>query len=220
MEFDYIVAGGGSAGCALAARLAEDPSLKVCLAEAGGKGRNLFIRMPAGNGFVFGNPRLDWGFESVPQASLHGRRIYFPRGKALGGSSIMNGMIYMRGVPKDYDAWRDSGLNGWGFSDLLPYFRRSQGAGNRREPWHGLSGPLKTELSVNFGTLEGAFMEAAIAAGHKPLDDLNGPVRTGVARTDSTCHQGVRQSSAIAYLTDPPVNLTILTGRQVARLSL
>ena len=220
MEFDYIVAGGGSAGCALAARLAEDPSLKVCLAEAGGKGRNLFIRMPAGNGFVFGNPRLDWGFESVPQASLNGRRIYFPRGKALGGSSIMNGLIYMRGVPEDYDAWRDSGLDGWGFSDLFPYFRRSQGAQNRQEPWHGIDGPLKTELSANFGTLEKAFMEAAIVAGHKPLDDLNGPVRTGIARTDSTVRRGVRQSSAIAYLADPPKNLTILTGRQVARLSL
>ena len=131
-EFDYVIAGAGSAGCTLAARLAEDPSVKVCLVEAGGNGRNLFVRMPAGNGFIFGNPRLDWGFESVPQAGLNGRRIYFPRGKALGGSSIMNGMIYMRGVPKDYDRWRDSGLPGWGFADLMPYFRRAQGAVDRQ----------------------------------------------------------------------------------------
>ena len=218
MEFDYVIAGGGAAGCVLAARLSEDPSINVCLIEAGGKGRNLFIRMPAGNGFIFGNPKLDWGFQSVPQASLNGRRIYFPRGKALGGSSIMNGMIYMRGVPADYDAWRRSGLDGWGFSDLLPYFRRSQGARNRSTPWHGVNGPLKTELSANFGTLEEAFVEAAIAAGHKPLSDLNGPERTGIARTDSTISRGVRQSSAIAYLTDVPANLTVLTGRQVARL--
>ena len=219
-DYDYVIAGGGSVGCALAARLTEDPSVRVCLVEAGGNGRNLFIRMPAGNGFIFGNPKLDWGFESVPQAALNGRRIYFPRGKALGGSSIMNGMIYMRGVPKDYDGWRDRGLRGWGFADLLPYFRRSQGAVNRCEPWHGVDGPLKTELSANFGTLERAYIEAAIAAGHLQLDDLNGPERTGVARTDSTVHRGVRQSSAIAYLDKPPVNLTILTGRHIARLIL
>ncbi len=219
-EFDYIIVGAGSAGCALAARLAEDPSLRVCLIEAGGNGRNLFIRMPAGNGYIFGNPRLDWGFESVPQAVLNGRRIYFPRGKALGGSSIMNGMIYMRGIPADYDDWRQSGLQGWGFADLLPYFRRSQGSANRSSPWHGVDGPMKTELSANFGILESAYIEAAIAAGHKPLDDFNGPERTGVARTDSTVHRGVRQSTAIAYLGNPPRNLAILTKRQVARVKL
>lgn len=219
-EFDYVIAGAGSAGCTLAARLAENPSLRVCLVEAGGRGRDLFIRMPAGNGFVFGNPRLDWGYESVPQAGLNGRRIYFPRGKGLGGSSIMNGMIYMRGVPADYDAWRDLGLTGWGFADLLPYFRRSQGASNRSDSWHGADGPLKTELSANFGTLERAFIDAAIAAGHRPLDDFNAAERTGVARTDSTVCRGVRQSSAIAYLAKPPANLTILTGRHIARLNL
>ena len=218
LEFDYVIAGAGSAGCALAARLAEDSSLTIALVEAGGRGRNLFIRMPAGNGFVFGNPILDWGFESVPQAGLGGRRIYYPRGKGLGGTSIMNGMIYMRGVPADYDAWRAAGLSGWGFADLLPYFRRSQGARDRNGAWHGLDGPLKTERSRNFGILEHAFIEAATAVGHRPLDDFNGPERTGVARTDSTVHRGVRQSSAIAYLARPPANLKILTGRQVARI--
>jgi choline dehydrogenase len=218
-EFDYVIAGAGSAGCALAARLAEDPSLSVCLVEAGGNGRDLFIRMPAGNGFIFGNPRLDWGFESAPQSGLNGRRIYYPRGKALGGSSIMNGMIYMRGVPRDYDAWLQSGLRGWGFADLLPYFLRSQGARNRRDAWHGVGGPLKTGLSANFGTLERAFIEAAVDAGHELLDDFNGPRRTGVGRTDSTVHRGIRQSSAIAYLDKPPVNLTIRTGLQVARVN-
>jgi choline dehydrogenase len=132
----------------------------------------------------------------------------------------MNGMIYMRGVPQDYDGWRDSGLCGWGFADLLPYFRRSQGAVNRGNPWHGVNGPLKTELSANFGILEAAYIAAAIASGHKPLDDFNGPERTGVARSDSTVYKGVRQSSAIAYLPKPPANLTILTGRHIARLSL
>ena len=112
MGFDYVIAGGGSAGCALAARLAEDPSVSVCIVEAGGKGKDLFIRMPAGNGFVFGNPKLDWGYQSEPQPGLNGRTIYYARGKALGGSSIVNGMIYMRGVAVDYEQWRQMGLNG------------------------------------------------------------------------------------------------------------
>ncbi len=217
-EYDYVIAGGGSAGCTLAARLAEDPSIKVCLVEAGGNGRDLLIRMPAGNGFVFGNPKLDWGYASVPQQGLNGRQIYYPRGKALGGTSIMNGMIYMRGIPADYDGWRQNGLAGWGYSDLLPYFRRSEGSQNRRDAWHGTDGPLKTELSANFGTLEQAYIEAAVAAGHERIDEFNGPVRTGIARTHSTIHRGVRQSSAIAYLSNPPKNLTILTNKQICRI--
>jgi len=216
--FDYVIAGGGSAGCALAARLAEDPSVSVCIVEAGGKGRDLFIRMPAGNGFVFGNPRLDWGYESVPQAGLDGRSIYFARGKALGGTSIVNGMIYMRGVPADYDLWRRQGLEGWGYADLLPYFKRAEGARDRRDAFHGQSGPLKTEPAANYGTLDKAFIDAAVAAGHRPLEDFNGADRTGVARNDSTVSRGIRQSSAIAYLKAPPKNLTILTGQQIARI--
>jgi len=216
--FDYVIAGGGSAGCALAARLAEDPSVSVCIVEAGGKGRDLFIRMPAGNGFVFGNPRLDWGYESVPQAGLDGRSIYFARGKALGGTSIVNGMIYMRGVPADYDLWRRQGLEGWGYADLLPYFKRAEGSRDRRDAFHGQSGPLKTEPAANYGTLDKAFIDAAVAAGHRPLEDFNGADRTGVARNDSTVSRGIRQSSAIAYLKAPPKNLTILTGQQIARI--
>ncbi len=216
--FDYVVAGGGSAGCALAARLAEDPQVTVCLVEAGGKGRDLFIRMPAGNGFVFGNPRFDWGYHSVPQPSLNGRQINFPRGKALGGSSIVNGMIYMRGVPADYHGWCQSGLAGWGYNDVLPYFRKAEGARDRRDGWHGTDGPLKTEPSSNFGTLDRAFVDAAVAAGHEELADVNGSRRTGVTRTDSTVSRGVRQSSAIAYLKNPPANLTIRTEQQIARV--
>ena len=120
LEFDYLIAGGGSAGCALAARLSEDKSVSVGIIEAGGNGRNLFIKMPAGNGFVFGNPKLDWGYQSIPQKHLNGRTIYFPRGKGLGGSSIVNGMIYMRGIPSDYDRCRLMGLPGWSYSEILP----------------------------------------------------------------------------------------------------
>jgi len=216
--YDYVIAGGGSAGCALAARLAEDPGVSVCLIEAGGKGRDLFIRMPAGNGFVFGNPKLDWGYQSVPQKALNGRQIYFARGRALGGSSIVNGMIYMRGVPADYDGWRQMGLPGWSFAELLPYFRRAEGSRDRRDGWHGDKGPLRTEPARNYGTLDQAFVEAAVAAGHRRLEDFNGPHRTGVARNDSTVSKGVRQSAALAYLSDPPANLTILTGQTLARV--
>ena len=217
-HFDYIIAGGGSAGCALAARLSENSDNKVCLIEAGGNGRDLFIRMPAGNGFVFGNPKLDWGYQTIPQSALDDRTIYLPRGKSLGGSTIMNGMIYMRGVPEDYDQWRDSGLKGWGFADLLPYFKRSESAQQRKDEWHGQTGPLPTDLSLNYGVLEQAFVDAAIAAGHKSLDDFNGPVRTGVARTDSTVLNGIRQSSAIAYLQNPADNLTLKLNSQIHRV--
>ncbi len=214
--FDYVIAGGGSAGCALAARLAEDPDVSVCLVEAGGKGRDLFIRMPAGNGFVFGNPKLDWGYQSVPQPGLNGRSIYYPRGKALGGSSIVNGMIYMRGVAADYDGWQ---VPGWSYADVLPYFRRSEGSRDRRDAWHGTQGPLKTEPARNFGEIEKAFLNAAVLAGHRQIDDFNGPLRTGVARNDSTVSKGVRQSSAISYLTNPPRNLTIRTQTQIAQVA-
>ncbi len=218
MSFDYVIAGGGSAGCALAARLAEDSSVTVAVVEAGGRGRELFVRMPAGNGFVFGNPRLDWGYKSTPQTELNGRTIYYPRGKALGGSSIVNGMIYMRGVRADYDGWRQSGLTGWGYDDLLPYFRRSESSRDRNDEFHGRNGPLKTEPAANFGLLDQAFIDAAVAAGHKHIDDFNGPCRTGVARVDSTVSKGVRQSSAIAYLGRKRSNLALLTNRQVARV--
>lgn len=219
-EYDYVVAGGGSAGCALAARLAEDPSTTVAVVEAGGRGKDLFIRMPAGNGFVFGNPKLDWGYESVPQPALNNRKVYFARGKALGGTSIVNGMIYMRGVPADYDGWRQLGLDGWGYADLLPYFRRAEGSRDRRDAYHGRDGPLKTEPAVNFGTLDRAYVDAAVAAGHTRIDDFNGAVRTGVARCDSTVSRGVRQSSAIAYLGRRPRNLALLTHRHVSRIAI
>ena len=217
-EFDYVIAGGGSAGCALAARLAEDSSVTVAVVEAGGKGRDLFIRMPAGNGFVFGNPRLDWGYESAPQPHLGGRTIYYPRGKALGGSSIVNGMIYMRGVPADYDGWRQMGLQGWGYDDLLPYFLRSEASRDRKDDFHGRAGPLRCEPAANFGILDQAFIDAAVAAGHDHLDDFNGRHRTGVARADSTVSKGVRQSSAIAYLGSRKPNLALLTNRHISRI--
>ena len=218
MKFDYVIAGGGSAGCALAARLAENSKISICLIEAGGKGQDLFIKMPAGNGFVFGNPKLDWGYSTVPQKSLDNRSIYLARGKALGGSSIVNGMMYMRGVSADYDQWRQSGLPGWSYAELLPYFKRAEGAKHREGPYHGTSGPLKIEQSVNFGVLDKAFIKAAIASGHTQLNDFNADGRTGVGRSDSTVSRGVRQSSAIAYLKKRYRNLKVLTQRHISKI--
>ena len=218
MNFDYIIAGGGSAGCALASRLAEDPTVSVCLIESGGKGNNLFIRMPAGNGFVFGNPKLDWGYTSIPQVNLNNRKIYFPRGKGLGGSSIVNGMVYMRGVPIDYDRWRQMGLPGWSFSELLPYFKRAEGSSHRDNSYHGKHGPLKTETAHNYGEFDEAFIKASMKIGHKYLDDFNGPERTGVSRVDSTVFKGIRQSSAISYLRSPVKNLKIFTENFISHI--
>ena len=218
MNYDYVIAGGGSAGCALAARLAENPNISVCIVEAGGKGRELFIKMPAANGFVFGNPKLDWGYSTIPQKSLNNRSIFLARGKALGGTSIVNGMMYIRGVPTDYDNWKQIGLSGWGYADLLPYFKRAETAKHRSGAYHGATGPLKVEESVNFGEIDKAFIEAAISAGHKHLDDFNACDRTGVGRSDSTIKRGVRQSSAIAYLQKRPKNLKVLTRRHIAKI--
>ncbi len=218
IEYDYVIAGGGSAGCVLASRLAKNSCASVCLVEAGGTGRNIFIKMPAGNGFVFGNPKLDWGYSSTPQKELNNRQIYFARGKALGGTSIVNGMIYMRGIPSDYDQWSQMGLQGWGYSDFLPYFKLAEGSVRRKSYFHGNNGPLRVEPARNFGKLDQAFIQAAIAAGHKNIDDFNGVHRTGVSRCDSTVYRGVRQSAAIAYLNQIPDNLTVITNSHIARI--
>ena len=158
LSFDYIIAGAGSAGCVLAARLCEDPTVTVCLVEAGGNGDSLFVRMPAGNGFLFGNARFDWGYCSVAQPGLDGRRIYYPRGKGLGGTSLMNGLIYVRGNARDFDRWRDLGIRGWGYADVLPYFKKSETATHRDPAFHGHSGPLKVTPALNYCEVSRGFV--------------------------------------------------------------
>ena len=219
-RFDYVIAGGGSAGCTLAARLAENPNITVALLEAGGAGTHPFISMPAGNGFLFGNPKFDWMLESEPQPGLHGRRISYPRGKGLGGSSNINGMIYIRGNASDYDRWRQKGLEGWGYEDVLPYFIRSEGAEHRSGRYHGSDGPLKTTPAGNYDAINRIFVKACTEAGAIENPDFNGPTQEGVGRFDSKVSGGRRQSSRRAYLSKVPANLTIVTGARVRRIVL
>ncbi|MBI2292996.1 MAG: GMC family oxidoreductase N-terminal domain-containing protein, partial [Betaproteobacteria bacterium] len=141
--FDYIVTGAGSAGCVVAARLSEDGRYRVLLLEAGGNDSNPWIHVPMGYPKVFANPRFNWMYESEPEPGLMGRRLYQPRGKVLGGTSAINGMVYMRGHPADYDAWRQRGCVGWDRDGVLPYFRKSEDQENGANAFHGVGGPLR-----------------------------------------------------------------------------
>ena len=218
-SFDYIVAGGGSAGCTLASRLAENSDAEVLLVEEGGSGKSLFTEMPAGNGIIFGNPKYDWMFESVPQKGLNGNKLYFPRGRGLGGSSLLNGMIYIRGNSIDYDRWRQKGLEGWSYSDVLPYFKKSAGAEHRSgSPFHSSTGPLKISPAGISDKINQAFINACIQAGAKENLDFNGNEQNGVGIYDSTIYKGIRSSSRKSYLNKNFKNLTILKNERVLKI--
>mgnify|MGYP001182476950 FL=1 len=220
-NYDYIIAGGGSAGATLAAKLAEKSDASVLLIEGGGSGKSLFTEMPAGNGFIFGNPSYDWMFESIPQKGLNGNKIYYPRGKGLGGSSLLNGMIYIRGNPIDFDRWRQKGLEGWSYADVLPYFKQSSNAQHRKESvFHSASGPLKISPAGNDDLINKSFIDACIQAGEKFNEDFNGIKQNGVGRYDSTIFGGIRSSSRKSYLDKKIKNLTILKNERVLKVIL
>lgn len=219
-RFDYVIVGGGSAGCVLANRLSADPSIRVALVEAGGHGRSPLIRAPGGLLPIMLSGAYQWRYLSAPQHHLDDRVLFLPRGKVLGGGSSINGMVYCRGTASDYDGWAQAGNVGWSFADVLPYFRRAETYEPGEDAWHGGSGPLRIGRPRVKHPLARAFVAAGGEAGYPYNDDSNGAMREGFGPVDVTASHGVRSSTAAAYLR--PVrnraNLTIITGAQTTRV--
>lgn len=218
---DYVIVGAGSAGCVLANRLSEVPENQVVLLEAGGKDSNPFIHMPAGYLALMKSGSVDWHYHTDPQPHLDNRVLFWPRGKVLGGSSSINGMVYIRGHASDYDMWAQLGNRGWSFADCLPYFIRSEGRQLGADDYHGADGPLRTSrLPELTHPLTRAWFEAGKQAGYPATDDFNGAEQEGFGPVDSTIADNKRASVARCYL--HPVmnrpNLTVITKALASRI--
>nr|WP_170539510.1 choline dehydrogenase [Ruegeria arenilitoris] len=228
MQFDYVIVGGGSAGCVLANRLSANPGTRVCLLEAGGGGNSILVRMPAAVvAMLPGRPKINnWAFETVPQPGLNGRTGYQPRGRALGGSSAINAMLYVRGQRQDYDGWADLGCEGWDWDSVLPYFKRSENNERGADDLHGADGPLQVSDQKEERPITRAFVEAAAQLQHKVTDDFNRGDNEGaglyqVTQFHDPAKNGERCSAAAAYLfpvMDRP-NLTVITGAQAREIT-
>lgn len=227
MSFDYVIVGGGSAGSTLAARLSEDPDTTVCLLEAGGSGTNILLRAPAGVVAVLpGHGKLfNWAFNTVPQPGLNGRRGYQPRGRALGGSSAINAMLYVRGHKSDYDDWANLGNDGWSWDNVLPYFLRSENNERGADAMHGATGPLQVSDQKEPRPITHAFVKAATEMQHRACEDFNTGDNEGVGLYQVTqfhnkAKNGERCSAAAAYLfpvMDRP-NLTVITKARATKI--
>jgi 4-pyridoxate dehydrogenase len=220
--YDYVIVGGGSAGCVLASRLSEDEGARVLLLEAGGRDLHPYIHVPLGMGKMHEHNMFDWGYRTEPEPNLNGRVIEAMRGKVLGGSSSINVMAYTRGNRGDYDRWAQKGARGWSYADVLPYFKRAERWEGGENAWRGGSGPLGTEYARTPDPIYGAWIEAAVAAGFPHTKDYNGEQQEGFGRSQYTIRDGYRSSSANAYL--KPVrtrsNLDVETGAHATRVLL
>jgi len=220
VKADFIIVGAGSAGCVLANRLSASGRCSVLLLEAGPVDRNPWVHVPLGYAKLFDNPKVNWGYRTEPEPELGGRVIAQPRGKVLGGSSSINGLVYVRGQAEDYDRWRQMGNPGWSYDDVLPLFRRSENQERGPDAWHGVGGPLSVSNARDTHPLADAFIEACAAAGLPPNDDFNGPRQEGAGYFQTTSRNGVRVSAAKAYLKPARkrANLHIMTDAQVTRV--
>jgi choline dehydrogenase len=199
-RFDFIVVGAGSAGCVLANRLTVGGRYRVLLLEAGGHDRHIWIHIPLGYGKLFDNAKVNWLYKTEPEPELNNRRIIQPRGKVLGGSSSINGLLYIRGQHEDYDHWRQLGNTGWAFADVLPYFKRAEDQGRGADDLHGVDGPLAVSDVCEPHPLCEAFIEAVQSAGFPRNDDFNGKTQEGAGYFQLTTKNGRRWSTAMGYL--------------------
>jgi choline dehydrogenase len=200
LDADYVVVGAGSAGCVVAARLSEDARTKVILLEAGTRDTNPWIHIPLGFGRTFADPRVNWCYETEADPGANNRRVFWPRGKVLGGSSSINGMVYVRGQAEDFDHWWQLGNRGWSFDDVLPYFKRAEHQTRGHDDYHGVGGPLWVSDIAPADPISDAFIKSAVECGIPENDDFNGAVQEGVGYQQTTMRSGRRCSTAVGYL--------------------
>ncbi|HEY1690626.1 MAG TPA: GMC family oxidoreductase N-terminal domain-containing protein [Polyangiaceae bacterium] len=224
-SYDYVILGAGSAGCVLASRLGEDPSVRVLVVEAGGSDASPLFRKPGMLAIVYQVPRLkkraDWGYRTTPQEHLDGRRMPWTRGKILGGCSTVNGMLYVRGNRKNYDDWAASGCAGWSYADVLPYFKKSECHEDGESEFHGGSGPLQVTRQEGISPVSEAFVHAiAETCGVPRIEDFNGPSQEGASTFQMTCRDRMRSSAAVAFLhpASKRPNVTVVSGATVVGL--
>src|SRR6204780_3113148 len=220
LEFDYVIVGAGSAGCVLANRLSADGRYSVLLLEAGPEDRNLWIHVPLGYGRLFKEKTVNWMYQTEPEPGLDGRSVFQPRGKVLGGSSSINGLLYVRGQHQDYDRWRQRGNAGWGFDDVLPYFKKAEDQQRGASEFHGAGGPLPVSDWRHADPLSEAFVVAAAETGIPTNADFNGASQEGAGFFQTTTHRGRRASTARAYLRPAQSrgNLHVETSAQAQRI--